>query len=177
VRGSPIDYGAPERNPKRDGWGWTMFRGKVVCLALLALAAAGTSLAQQQSNQSAHEMQMQREAQAYSRSEAAGNVWDRGYDQRSIKAMTDLPKVRAHLTEVWQRFGMSAKDAGMVASAYQVGDANLDRASSLSGKSDDQIASMLQFALKSKDYTLADQLMINYERKRIQPTAGTSVQH
>jgi len=172
VRGSPIDYGVPERNPKRDGWGWTMFRGKVVCLALLALAAAGTSLAQQQNQQSTHDAQMQQQAQAYSRSEASGNEWERGYDQRSVKAMSDLPKVRAHLTEVWQHFGMSAKDAATVASAYRVGDTNLDRASSLTGKSDAEIASMLQSSLSAKNYVLADLLMINYERKRIHTTAG-----
>ncbi len=115
---------------------------------------------------------MQQAAQAYSRSEANGNAWDRGYDQRSVKAMADLPKVRAHLTEVWQHFGLSAKDAEMVASAYRVSDAGLDRASSLTGKSEDQIASMLQSALSTKNYVLADQLMINYEKRRIVATSG-----
>ena len=69
-----------------------MFRGRVVCLALLALTAANTSLAQQQQNEDTHEAQMQQAAQGYSRSEAAGNAWERGYDQRSVKAMADLPK-------------------------------------------------------------------------------------
>lgn len=146
-----------------------MLRGKVVCLALLALATTGAALAQQQqqSNQSAHDVQMQQAAQGYSRSEAAANAWDRSYDQRSVKAMADLPKVRAHLTQVWQHFGFSAKDAEMIASAYRVSDADLNRAASLSGKSDEQIASMLQSALKDKKYALADQLMLNYEKKRI----------
>jgi Ni/Co efflux regulator RcnB len=152
-----------------------MLRGKVVCLALLAFAAAGTSLAQQQnqqSNQSSHDMQMQQQAQAYSRSESAGNDWERDYDRRSAKAMSDLPKVRAHLTEVWQHFGMSPKDAATVASAYRVSDNSLDRASSLTGKSDAEIASMLQSALSTKNYALANLLMINYEKKRIHTTAG-----
>lgn len=154
-----------------------MLRGKVVCLALLALAAASTSLAQQQnqeSNQSAHDAQMQQAAQTHMRYDAAENAWDRGYDQRSVKAMADLPKVRAHLTKVWQHFGMSAKDAEMIASGYRVSDADLNRVSSLSGKSDEQIASMLQSALAAKNYALADQLMINYERKRILPMTGKS---
>ncbi len=110
---------------------------------------------------------MQRAAQGYSQSEAAANAWDRNYDQRSIKAMADLPKVRAHLTQVWLHFGMTAKDAEMIASAYRVSDADLNRAASLSGKSDEQIASMLQSALKNKNYALADQLMLNYEKRRI----------
>jgi Flp pilus assembly protein TadD len=152
-----------------------MLRGKVV-LALLALACAGSSMAQQnqQSNQSTHDMQMQQQAEAYSRSEASGNDWERGYDQRSVKAMSDLPKVRAHLTEVWQHFGMSPKDAAVVASAYRVSDNDngFDKASSLIGKSDAEIASMLQSALSTKNYVLADLLMINYERKRIHTTAG-----
>ncbi len=117
---------------------------------------------------------MQQTAQGYSRSEAAGSEWDRSNDQRLNKAMADLPKVRAHLTQVWQHFGMSAKNAEIVASAYRVRDADLDRASSLSGKSDQEIASMLQSALGAKNYALADQLMINYERKRVLPTAGAS---
>lgn len=149
-----------------------MLRGKVVCLALLALTATGTSQAQQQQNEDTHEAQMQQAAQGYSRSEANGNAWDRGYDQRSVKAMADLPKVRAHLTEVWQHFGLSAKDAEMVASAYRVSDAGLDRASSLTGKSEDQIASMLQSALSTKNYALADQLMINYEKRRMVAASG-----
>jgi hypothetical protein len=151
-----------------------MLRGKVVCLALLVLACAGTALAQQHQPDAAptHDMQMQQQAQAYSRSEASGNDWERGYDQRSAKAMADLPKVRAHLTDVWQHFGMSAKDAATVASAYRVSDNGLDRASSLIGKSDAEIASMLQSALSAKNYVLADLLMINYERKRIHATAG-----
>lgn len=151
-----------------------MFRGRVVCLALLALTAANTSLAQQQQNEDTHEAQMQQAAQGYSRSEAAGNAWERGYDQRSVKAMADLPKVRAHLTQVWQHFGMSAKGAEMVASGYRVSDADLNRAASLSGKSEDQIASMLQSALSTKNYALADQLMLNYEKKRMGSTAVTS---
>jgi hypothetical protein len=152
-----------------------MFRGNVVCLALLALAAAGTSQAQQQnqqSSQSSRDAQMQQAAQAYSRSEAAGNAWDRSYDQRSNKAMADLPKIRAHLTQVWQHFGMSAKDAEMVASAYRVNAINLNRGSLLTGKGDQEAASMLQSALKDKNYALADELMIDYERSRIGPLAG-----
>ncbi|TPG11008.1 hypothetical protein EAH75_08555 [Rhodanobacter glycinis] len=143
-------------------------------MALLALTAANTSLAQQQQNEDTHEAQMQQAAQGYSRSEAAGNAWERGYDQRSVKAMADLPKVRAHLTQVWQHFGMSAKGAEMVASGYRVSDADLNRAASLSGKSEDQIASMLQSALSTKNYALADQLMLNYEKKRMGSTAVTS---
>ncbi|HEV2679469.1 MAG TPA: hypothetical protein VGV14_03135 [Rhodanobacter sp.] len=152
-----------------------MLRGKVVCLALLALAAAGTSQAQQQNQQSSEasrDAQMQQAAQAYSRSEAAGNAWGRGYDQRSVKAMADLPKVRAHLTQVWQHFGMSAKDAEMVASAYRVNAINLNRGSLLTGKGDQEAAAMLQSALKDKNYALADELMIDYERTRIGPLAG-----
>jgi len=151
-----------------------MLRGTVVCLTLLALAATDTSLAQQQNQQATHDVQMQQAAQGYSRSEAAGNDWDHRYDQRATKAMVNLPKVRAHLTEVWQHFGMSAKDAEMVASAYRVSDAKPDQAPSLSGKSDPQIASMLQSALAAKNYALADDLMLNYERKRIMPTTGKS---
>ncbi|SHM46994.1 hypothetical protein [Rhodanobacter sp. OK091] len=151
-----------------------MLRGKLVCLALLALAYAGTSLAQQHQPDEApsHDMQMQQQAQAYSRSEASDNNWEHDYDRRSAKAMSDLPKVRAHLTEVWQHFGMSAKDAATVASAYRVSDNSLDRASSLTGKSDAEIATMLQSALSAKNYALANLLMINYEKKRIHTTAG-----
>jgi tRNA U34 5-carboxymethylaminomethyl modifying enzyme MnmG/GidA len=149
-----------------------MLRGKVVCLALLALAATGTSLAQQQNSQVAHDLEIQQRQQAYMRSEATLNDRQAEYDQRAIKAMNDLPKVRAHLTQVWQHFGMSAKDAEIVASAYRVKGINLGRGSLLTGKSDQEAASMLQSALQNKDYALADELMIGYERTRIGPLAG-----
>lgn len=147
-----------------------MRREKSVCLLLfvVALSVADTSLAQkvQSLSQLQQSAQIGREATAY--------TVDR-YVQRPTNE-TDLPKVRAHLTEVWQQLGMSAEDARMVASAYTIRATNVGQARLLAQKSDEGISSLIQSALVDKKYAWADQLMISYERRRLLASGNSLTQ-
>jgi hypothetical protein len=89
-----------------------------------------------------------------------------------LNAMANLSKLRAKLAEVWQGIGMSPRDANMVANAY---DSNLTarmHRDSLRGKSDEEVAEMLQSAIRQKRYLDADQLLIDYERNRFRTGAN-----
>ena len=150
-----------------------MKQGNVVCIAgLLAMAVAGAAQGQQhQDGSQPRNVTNDRISQRMGQDELAGRAWERAYDERSTQAMANVPKVRAHLASAWQKFGMSPQDAETVAAAYRVSDNNLVRPKSLYGKTDEEIAGMLQSALASKQFQLADMLLIEYERKRLHPTS------
>jgi hypothetical protein len=87
----------------------------------------------------------------------------------SIKSLATMNKLRAKLAEAWQTLGMSPQAAQTVAAAYQpqLAENVNHHHPSLRGKSDEEVAAMLQSALSSKNYILADQLLIDRQREQL----------
>jgi hypothetical protein len=97
-----------------------------------------------------------------------------GDHQAWLNSMPNLTKLRSKLAEAWQTLGMSPPAAHAVASAYMPNLAvNLHHAP-LRGKSDEEIAAMLQSALAKKDYLMADQLLIDHQREQLLLGEATS---
>jgi hypothetical protein len=84
-----------------------------------------------------------------------------------LKSMAHLTELRAKLAESWRGMGMPPQAAKMVADAYNPEKALRIRQVSLHGKSDQEIAQMMQAALKEKHYLEADQLLIDYQRQKL----------
>jgi hypothetical protein len=96
-----------------------------------------------------------------------------GERQAFVNSLGNLTKLRAKLVEAWQALGMAPEAARTVAAAYQPNFALNARRASLQGRSDQEIAAMLQSALAKKDYLLANQTLIDYERNKLK--LGTDV--
>lgn len=89
-------------------------------------------------------------------------------------SLANLTKLRAKLAEAWQALGMTQESAKAVAAAYDPNFALNARRASLQGKSDAEIAAVLQAALARKDYQLANQTLIDFERGRLNLGADTA---
>jgi hypothetical protein len=110
---------------------------------------------------------MNRQAQ-----DAARNL-ERADRQSWLNSMANLAKLRIKLAEAWQGMGMSPQGAKMIADAY---DPNLTGGmhhASMRGKSDREVAAMLQSAIKEKHYSSANQLLIDYERNKLKIGANS----
>ncbi|MGY3041743.1 hypothetical protein ACVWWQ_003376 [Rhodanobacter sp. TND4EL1] len=97
----------------------------------------------------------------------AARAMEEGQRRSWLNSMANLAKLRIKLAEAWQDMGMSAQDAKVVADAY---DPNLVvglHHESLRGKSDGEVAEMLQSAIRQKRYLSANQLLIDYEQNRL----------
>ena len=92
---------------------------------------------------------------------------ERGERQAWINSMANLSKLRLKLAEAWQVMGMSSQGAKAVADAYDPGLAAGIHHEPLHGKSDEQVAAMLQDAIRQKHYLSADQLLIDYQRDKL----------
>jgi hypothetical protein len=93
---------------------------------------------------------------------------DKNEQRTWVQSLSSLKKLHANLAESWQKLGMQPQAAQVVANAYQPNLAATIHHGPLRGKSDAEIAAMLQSALSKKDYVLADQLLIDYQRERLQ---------
>lgn len=109
----------------------------------------------------------QREQQMYRQAQDAARNLERADRQSWLNSMANLTKLRIKLAEAWQGMGMSPQGAKMLADAY---DPNLTadmHHASMRGKSDQEVAAMLQSAIKEKHYSNANQLLIDYERNKL----------
>lgn len=147
------------------------------CMVVVALALAGPAavLAQQHSggttpNQSAHNV----EANQMRSAQQNARTTTRGEDDYYRASMGELTKLRAKLTQSWQGMGMSPQAAQQVANAYDPEQAANSHHTSLRGKSDQEVATLLQQALAAKQYLKADQLLIDYQREKLRLGAMTS---
>lgn len=142
---------------------------KVLVLFLAtALAAPAVSAQQQQPQRDTQSSAYQRQQENDARQgRNLSRQFQRGEDQASLNAITNLAKLRAKLAESWQHMGMSPEGAKAVADAYDPELAAHLHHESLRGKSDQEIAQLLQSALKEKRYLSADQLLIDYQRQKL----------
>lgn len=120
------------------------------------------SAAQVIQNQEMQNRQMQNAAR--NMEEAQRRSW--------LNAMANLAKLRVKLAEAWQGMGMSPQVASVVANAYDPNLAARMHHDLLRGKSDEEVAGMLQTAIRQKHYLDADQLLIDYERSRLRMGAN-----
>ncbi|MEO7068262.1 MAG: hypothetical protein ABI114_15225 [Rhodanobacter sp.] len=85
-----------------------------------------------------------------------------------------MVKLRAKLAKDWQALGMSSDAAEQLAATYQPKGRAAAHRVSLQGKSNGEIAAMLQAALAQKDYMLANETLIEFERKKVRDSASAS---
>lgn len=127
------------------------------------LAALGSASLHAQNTQSNYDLQ-----QSTMRIDQNVNSdFQQRYRQSYVNSLVNLTKLRDNLAQAWQGLGLSPQAAQAVANAYQpnlVGKVHHDP---LNGKSSQEIAAMLQAALTSKDYMLANQTLIDYERDQV----------
>jgi hypothetical protein len=104
----------------------------------------------------------------------SSDALQRNEQQIYVDSVANLSKLRARLAEAWQALGMSPQAAQAVANAYKPNLAQNVHQVSLRGKSGQDVAAMLQSALATKNYVLADQTLIEYEKARAKLGASVS---
>jgi hypothetical protein len=110
---------------------------------------------------------MQRQETLYRQAQNASRDMEEGQRRSWLNSMVNVAKLRIKLAEAWQGMGMSPQGAKMVANAYDPDLAARMHHESLRGKSDEDVAEMLQSAIRQKHYLSANQLLIDYERNRL----------
>jgi CDP-diacylglycerol pyrophosphatase len=158
-----------------------MSRPVLFAVAVAVALAAPAVFAQQQPSREPNlqqNMQNQQELQnrAAQNNARAAELGDR---QAWLNSMANLAKLRAKLAEAWQNMGMSPAGAKIVADAYDPELAARSHHVSLRGKSDQDVAGMLQAALAAKHYMAADELLIDYQRQKLKlgAVASSAVDH
>lgn len=94
--------------------------------------------------------------------------------QTSVNSLANLNKLRSKLAEAWQTLGLSPPAAKAVAAAYQPNFSLNSRRASLQGKSDEEIAALIQSSLAKKDYLMANQTLIDFQTKKMRLGTDTS---
>ena len=143
-----------------------MKRLTTVCM----LVALGSASLHAQNTQATYDVQ-QSTMRSY---QAVSDDFQQRDSQNYVNSLADLTKLRGNLAHAWQSLGLSPQAAQAVANAYQPNLVGSAHHNSLDGKSAPEIAAMLQSALARKDYMLANQTLIDYERGQLQMKSNTS---
>ncbi|SEJ01351.1 hypothetical protein [Frateuria terrea] len=135
----------------------------VVALALVTPACFAQQQTRPQPSLSAVQRQQQQNRQVadYAKTSQLGN------EQALRNGMTNQTKLRDKLAEAWRGMGLSPQAAKTVADAYDADLASQMHHTSIRGRSDQEVAAMLQSALAAKHYLVADQLLIDYQRAKL----------
>ncbi|MGN2241888.1 hypothetical protein ACFWZU_00110 [Frateuria sp. GZRR33] len=142
---------------------------KTLALGIAVALAAPAAFAQQQPQQpQQHSQPVQsfedlRAREGESRVKAMSRAQQQGYRD----SLADLDKLRTKLADAWKGMGMSPEGAKLVADAYDPDLAARSHHTSLHGKSDQEIAQLMQDAIKEKKYLKANQLLIDYQRQKL----------
>ena len=144
-----------------------MMRRVNIVLVIVAAIAVSPLAAQQHNNPAPNNWHQEFQEQQQRVNDRADKEWEHSYDRQNRQHIEDLPKIREHLAETWQRFGMKPDAAKAVASTYVIEQPNLAAPPTIKGKTDQEVASMMQAALSNKQFLLANQLLIQYERRRL----------
>jgi hypothetical protein len=94
--------------------------------------------------------------------------------QAFVNSVANTNKLRSKLAEAWQSLGMKPQAAQAVANAYKPNLAGNVHHADLHGKSGQEVAAMLQSALAKKDYMLANQTLIDYQREQMHLGSNSS---
>lgn len=134
-------------------------------VAMILLAASGSIAAQQMSQGDANQRLME-QASRQAGMNRADTFGDR-YNEHMQKGMISLKDARKSLAAEWQKLGLSPEQATAVASTYRADSSAMLSHPSLERRSDKEVSAMIQQALASKNYRMANQLLIDYERQKI----------
>lgn len=147
--------------------------GRFLFIVLLALAAPAIQAQQRPDPRPRNSMQdlERNRARAAAHNAQATEYGDR---QAWLDSMASLAKLRTKLAEAWQNMGMSPEGAKFVAAAYDPNMASHIHHARIRGKSDQEIAQMMQDALKEKRYMDANQLLIDYQRQKLKLSETTA---
>jgi len=144
--------------------------GKPVVLMVAMALVASPVLAQQKPSkpEPAPGSAMQRQSQQINR-QARNNAraMDLGVRQAWLNSLDNQSKLHDKLAEAWQQMGLPAPQARKVAEAYNPEMALQMHHTPMRGKSDQEVASLLQSALASGRYQVANQLLIDYQRTKL----------
>jgi hypothetical protein len=141
-----------------------MRHGRYV-IALLTLCISSSLFAQSNGQTGQWSPAAQQQA-AWNAQQQNSKAWQDSIDRDNRRMIQDLPKIREHLAETWQKFGLKPDAAKAIASTYVI-QRKASAPTSIKGKTDGEVATMMQQALTSKQYLLANQLLIQYERRRL----------
>lgn len=134
--------------------------------AAVLLLVSGAISAQQRMSQPEANAQLLGDANnraAFSRSMTFGDH----YNENWKKGMVSLPQARKSLAEEWQKLGLSPEQAKTVAAAFRADTTGMVSHPSLKDRGPKEVSAMIQEALVSKHYRLANQLLIDYERQTL----------
>lgn len=134
--------------------------------AMVVLLASGAVCAQQKMSQSAAVQQLANQASqeaAFKRGMAFG---DR-YNEHWEKGMISLPQARKSLAREWEKLGLPKELAEQVAATYRSDSSALLNHPPLEGRTEKDVSAMIQRALEAKHYPMANRLLIDYERQRL----------
>lgn len=143
-------------------------------VAMILLAASGGVAAQQMSQGDANQRLME-QASRQAGMTRADTFGDR-YNEHLQKGMISLKDARKSLAAEWQKLGLSPEQATAVASTYRADSSAMLSHPSLERRSDKEVSAMIQQALASKNYRMANQLLIDYERQKLHAETA-SAQH
>jgi len=160
-----MDFHMPVPSDRPNIGGGVMSRSFlfVAILAFVAPAAFAQQKSEPDPSQAMRNLEELRARAAMNNANAARQ----GDRQAWLNSMANLAKLRAKLAEAWQGMGMSPQGAKVVADAYDPNLAQHIHHAQLRGKSDQEIAQMMQGALKEKRFLDADQLLIDYQRQKL----------
>lgn len=85
-----------------------------------------------------------------------------------------LTALRAQLAAGWQAMGMPKESAEQVAAAYPPNGREPTHHVSVLGKSDAEVATMLQSALAEKDFNRANETLLAFQRKKLEDQGRVS---
>jgi hypothetical protein len=152
------------RQSRLASGGVDMNKGLLVAVGLALLAPAAFAQTAGKLDPGSRDEVMRHQQMEYRQVLNATRAIDHGERQAWLNSLANLDKLRTKLAEAWQSMGMSPQGATIVANAYDPNLATRTHHTSLRGKSDEEVAQMIQSAIMQKNYLAADQLLIDYER-------------
>lgn len=144
-------------------------------VAMILLMVSGSIAAQQQMSQGEANQRLMEDASRQAGMSRADTFGDR-YNEHLQKGMISLKAARESLAAEWQKLGLSPEQATAVASTYRADSSAMLSHPSLERRSDKEVSAMIQQALASKNYRMANQLLIDYERQKLHAEPA-SAQH
>jgi hypothetical protein len=137
-----------------------------IAIASMALCLAFDASGQSNGQASTQWSPEARQQAVWNTEQQNDKAWQDSVDNNSRRQIKNLPKIREHLAQTWQQFGLKPDAAKAIASTYVITGPE-GTPTTIKGKTDAEVASMMQQALSNKKFLLANQLLIQYERRRL----------
>lgn len=152
-----------------------MSRRSVYFAAMLVMAAPAAFAQHRASSEGGDPLTIQARQEQLNRQALSNSIdTEQANRQAWLNSLTNVTKLRAKLAGAWQALGLPAQQAKLIADAYDPELATQMHHTSVRGKSDQEVAHMMQAALTDKHYLAANQLMIDYQREKLRLGAPTA---